>query len=152
MQDDANQVHPRPSSTTQAPFPSQVIPLEAPTNASPQCPVCEQSFGRTQERDRHVRTHLPYSLFCSFPGCSWRGYRPYSLRPHWVERHANFGEAPRPEDCNLYNPDLLVQPIISGESLIDEVIAIALQTIRIRTQELGRVDILEDEWGRGQRY
>jgi hypothetical protein len=147
--EDANQVHPHPSSITPVLFPSQVQ-LDTPSNAL-RCPVCEHSFRRTQERDRHVRTHLPYSLFCPFPGCSWRGDRPYTLPAHWTERHPNFGASPDPEDCNLYKPDPLVQSIISGESLVEEMIVIALQMIRIRAQELGRVDILEDEWGRGQR-
>ena len=51
----------------------------------------------------------------------------------------------------MYDPDPLVQSIISGESPVEEIIAIALQAVRTRAQELGRVDILEDEWGRGQR-
>lgn len=151
MQEDANQVHPRPPSITPASSPGQVIQLDTPTNALPRCPVCEHSFRRTQERDRHVRTHLPYSLFCPFPGCSWRGDRPYTLPTHWTERHPNFGPAPNAEDCTLYKPDPLVQSLISGESLVEEIIAIALQAVRNRAQELGRVDILGDEWGRGQR-
>jgi hypothetical protein len=50
-------------------FLSQGAQPDAATDASPQYPVCEQSFGRPQERDRHVQTHLPLWLFCRFLGC-----------------------------------------------------------------------------------
>jgi hypothetical protein len=109
------------------------------------CPVCEQGFGRVQERNRHVRKHLPFWLYCPFFGCSWRNDRPYILATHWAENHAYFGEAPRPEDCRIYNPDPLVQSVISGELLIEEATEIALQEVRIRAQEQNKVGIWEGQ-------
>ena len=149
MPGDANPVQP---SFTPTPFPSQVAQLGVPTDASSLCPVCGQSFGRPAERNRHVRTHLPLWLYCPFLGCSWRGDRSYTLSTHWTEKHANFGEAPRPEDCKIYNPASLVQPVISGELVIEEATAIAVQAVRLRALEQDKVGIWEDEWGRGQRY
>jgi hypothetical protein len=151
MPGDANAVHAPQSSFAPAPFPSQVAQVGVPIDASPRCPVCERSFGRLQERNRHVQTHMPLWLYCPSFGCSWRNDRPYALATHWTENHANFGEAPRPEDCKIYNPDPLVQSVISGELLIEEATEIALQAVRIRAQERNKDGIWEDEWGRGQR-
>jgi hypothetical protein len=151
MQEGANTVHASQPSPMPTPFPSQVAQVGAPTDASPRCPVCEQSFGRPQERNRHARTHLPLWLFCPFLGCSWRSDRSYTLATHWTENHSNFGEAPRPEDCKIYNPDPLVQSVISGELLIEEATAIALQAVRIQALEQHKVGIWEDEWGRRRR-
>jgi hypothetical protein len=148
MPGDANPVHAAQPSFTPPPFSSQVAQVGAPTDAPPWCPVCEQSFGRHQERDRHVRTHLPFWLFCPVLGCAWRSDRSYTLVTHWTENHPNFGEAPRPEDCKIYNPDPLVQSVVSGELLIEEATAIALQGVRIRAQEQDKVGIWEGEWGR----
>src|SRR5579864_3080643 len=103
---------------TPAPYPSEVAQLVPPADPLPQCP-CGHIFGRPQERNRHVRTHLPYWLYCPFPGCSWRGNRSYGLSRHWAEWHAIFGEAPRPEDCKIYDPDL-VQFVLRGDLLIEE--------------------------------
>jgi hypothetical protein len=112
------------------------------------CPVCRQRFGRHQERDRHMLTHLPPWLFCPFLGCPWRGDRSYTLPTHWTKSHADFGEAPKTEDCKIYNPVSLLQSVIRGELLIEEMTAIAVQAARIRSQELEKVGIWEGEWGR----
>src|SRR6266850_2792338 len=152
MPGDANPIQAPQSSFTPTPFPSQVAQANVPTDTSPLCPVCDQCFGRPAERNRHVRTHLPLWLYCPFLGCSWCSDRSYTLSRHWEEEHASFGEAPRPENCKIYNPDSLVQLVIRGELVIEEATAIAVQAVRIQALEQDKVGIWEDEWGRGQRY
>jgi hypothetical protein len=151
MQEDANQGHAPPPLVLPASFPNPAAQLGTPTHASPRCPVCGRNFGRPQERNRHVRTHLPYWFFCPFERCSWRGDRPCSLRMHWSTTHASFGEAPKPKNCKIYNPDLLVRSVISGESPIEVAIAIALQAVESRAQGLNKVGIWADMWGRRQK-
>jgi hypothetical protein len=112
--------------------------------------VCERSFGRPQERISHVLTHLPYWLFCPVLDCPWRGDRYYSLRQHWTQNHADFGEVPDPEQCSIYDPDLLVRSIVNRELLIEEVTETVLQVVRVRAQELDKVGVRQGEWGRAR--
>ncbi|KAI9507416.1 hypothetical protein F5148DRAFT_114060 [Russula earlei] len=39
-------------------------------DANRRCPVCLALLGRFQDRERHVLSHLPHSLYCQDPGCS----------------------------------------------------------------------------------
>ena len=70
---------------------------------------------------------------------------------HWSAIHADFGDAPRPKDCHIYNPGPLVQSVVSGESPIELVTAIALQAVNVRAPVLDKVGVWEGEWGRRQR-
>ena len=146
-------VHVPQTSVTQASSLSQVaqVGLGAPMGVPSQCPICRRDFKRPQERDRHLGTFLPHCLFCPFPHCPWRGNRPCNLNTHWTTTHINLGEAPRPKDCEIYDPGPLVQSVVSGESPIESVITTALQTVQNRAQELNKADVWDDGWGRRQR-
>ncbi|KAF8264158.1 hypothetical protein EI94DRAFT_522680 [Lactarius quietus] len=37
------------------------------------CPICGNESRRSQERDRHMLSHLPCWIACSLDGCRWRG-------------------------------------------------------------------------------
>jgi hypothetical protein len=148
MPEDANQVHPPPLSITPASSQSQVAQLDATTDALPQCPACGRSFYRRRGRDLHIRTHLPYWIFCPFLGCPWRGDRPHTLSMHWTVGHTNFGEVPKLEDCKIYNPEPLVQSVVSGELSIEGMRAIALQQVKMRANVVDKAVIWEDDWGR----
>jgi hypothetical protein len=129
----------------------QAAQVGASADALTQCPLCGRTFPRKQERDRHVGTYLPYCLFCPSDRCCWRGDRAYDLKTHWLTTHADLGKCPQPDDCRIYNPDPLVQSLISGNSTIGQVREIALQAVRIRAPELDKVGVWDDEWGRRQR-
>lgn len=146
-------MHVAPTSVTapaSSPHVAQVG-LGAPMDAPPQCPICRRDFCRSQERDRHLRTFLPHWFFCPFPHCAWRGDRSFNLKRHWTTTHATFGEAPKPEDCKIYDPDPLVQLVVCGESPIEPVITIALREVQSRAQVLHKVGVWKDGWGRRQR-
>jgi hypothetical protein len=150
-QGDANLAHVAPTSVTaSASFPSQAaqVGLGAPMS---QCPICGRNFCRPPERDRHLGTFLPHWLFCPFPRCGWRGDRSLNLKTHWKTTHATSGEAPKPEECRIYDPDPLVQSVVSGESPIESVITIALQEVQIRAHVLDKVGVWHDRWGRKRR-
>ena len=153
-QGDTNFVHVAPTSAT-APASSQSqvaqVQLGAPMDAPQQCPICRLDFYRPQERDRHLRTFLPHWFFCPFPRCAWRGDRFFNLKKHWTATHATFSEAPKPEDCKIYDPEPLVQSVVRGESPIESVITTALQEVQTRAQVLHKVGIWKDGWGRKQR-
>jgi hypothetical protein len=150
MPEEANQAQHSLPSITPASSLTHTSQLDVPTDALPQCPVCERSFRRPQERDRHVLTHLPYFLFCPLPDCSWRGDRPYCLRRHWTNHHAESGEVPDLEQCHIYDPDPLVPSLGNRVLLIEEVTEAVLQVVRVRAQELDKVGVWKGEWGRAR--
>lgn len=147
-------MHVAPTSVTaSASFPSQVAQVGLGSLAAPmhQCPICRRIFRRPQERDRHLRTFLPHCLFCPFPRCGWRGDRSFDLRRHWTKTHTTFGEAPKPKECEIYDPDPLVRSVVCGESPIESVITIALGEVQSRAQVLNKVGIWKGGWGRRRR-
>jgi len=151
MEEDASQEYAPLPPVMPAPSPNQAAQVGALADAPPQCPLCGLNFHRRQERDRHVGTYLPHWLFCPFDHCPWRGNRPYDLKTHWSTTHADFGQDTQLEDCIIYNPDPLVQSVVSGESSIEWVRELALQAVKIQAPVLGKHDIWEGEWGRRQR-
>ena len=139
-------------------IPSQDVPPTsspnqhgAPTDGPIRCPVCGKTFSRTQERDRHVRKYLPYWFFCPFAGCSWRGDRYKNLKAHWNRTHTKSCVSPQLEDCKIYHPGPLVRSVVSGQSSIEEVTAIALFAVESRATELDKIRVWTDWWGRRQR-
>jgi hypothetical protein len=71
------------------------------------------------------------------------------MKKHWSTIHATrtSPEFER-EDCRIYDPDPLLQSVVSGESTIEVAIELALQAVEIRAQELDKVGIWDDGWGR----
>lgn len=132
------------------PFSDQAFQVSTSADAttSLHCPSCGKLFSRRQERDRHVKSYLPNSLFCPFAHCSWRGDRVNTLKTHWRTTHPYFGEGPRPEDCRIYDPDPLVRGVAGRELTIEHARMIALQVVKLRAPELGKLGIWNGEWGR----
>jgi hypothetical protein len=133
-----------PPSSSQSQF-SQLEP-DVPTDPPFQCPCpfCEKDFNRPQERNRHIRTYLPASYFCPIERCPWRGDRHHNLKAHWRTKHANFNEAPQPEDCKIYDPDPLIQSIVNGRMPMEEATLIALTEVERRAAVLDKVGIWTD--------
>jgi hypothetical protein len=78
------------------------------------CPLCPGTFGRLQDRDRHVPSHLPYWIGCSFDGCSWRGYRLDTFRKHWYSEHKSTNQAPDEDGSTLYDPKPFIRKIVQN--------------------------------------
>jgi hypothetical protein len=153
MEEDASQEHVPLLPVMLAPSPNQAAQVDALADAPPQwqCPLCGLNLHRRQERDRHVTTYLPHWLFCPFDQCAWRGNRPYDLKTHWSTTHPGFGQDTQLQNCIIYNPDPLVQSVVSGAESIEWAREFALQVVKIQAPVLGKQDIWVGEWGRRQR-
>jgi len=113
----------------------------------PVCPICNSMFYRRQERNRHMRSFLPYSIYCPFEQCSWRGDRKDNLTKHWSAKHAHvrFLEQQR---CQIYNPDPLVELVVRERLSIESAAEVALFVVEQRAQELDKIGIWANWWGR----
>jgi len=131
-------VMPSPPVAQAAPAPTQLVV----------CPPCGRGFGRWQERDRHVRTHLPYTYYCPFPRCPWRGDRPENVSTHWYNMHSEYGPAPSRQQCQIHNPNGLITAILDGALTVEEAAEIALSVVAIRAMEFDKGDVWENGWGR----
>jgi len=112
------------------------------------CHNCGKRFNRKQERDRHIRSYLPHSIYCPFPRCPWRGDRQVNLTKHWKENHPNYGPAPRQQQSRIYNPDSFVEQVVCGELTVEFAAEIALLRVESRTWELDKGGVWADGWGR----
>ena len=130
---------------------SQVTQLDNAADAQPHvCPLCKGNFFRKQERDRHIRSFLPHSVYCPFRGCDWRGDRHDNLKKHQRTKHARFKFPVRPR-CQIYNPDRLVEMVVLDQLSIKSAAHFALWLVECRADELKKVGIWKDWWGRKQK-
>ena len=127
----------------------QVAELDAPTDNP--CPLCGRNFRRNQDRNRHIRTFLPHWVYCPFPRCPWRGDRQDNLKAHWKTAHAKCGQVLKQDNCKIYDPALLVKSVVGRELSIESAAHTALLEVERRAQELGKVGIWTDWWGRAQK-
>jgi len=137
-----------PPFVTPVPSQGQDTELDAPTDNP--CPLCRRNFRRGQDRNRHIRTFLPHWVYCPFPCCPWRGDRQDNLKAHW-KTHANCGQVLKQEQCKIYDPALLVKSVVDGELSIESAAYTALLEVERRAQELGKVGIWTNWWGRPQK-
>ena len=119
---------------------------EGDNTPPPACPICERTFTRTQERNRHLRSHLPHYIYCPFPGCPWRCDRHDNLRNHWKRKHADSGQAPQKQECEIYNPDSFVELVTCGQMSIEEAGNAALFEVILRAFEEGKQDLWSENW------
>jgi len=112
------------------------------------CSGCERGFRRWQDRDRHIRTHLPYSHHCPFPRCPWRCDRPENLTRHWNNTHSEYGPAPPRQQCQIYYTKGLITAILDGALTVEEAAEIALSVVGIKAIELDKGNGWENGWGR----
>jgi|SRR6267154_2307305 len=122
---------------------------EATASILHECPVCEDTFERVQERNRHVESYLPHSIHCPFPGCTWTGRRQWDFKKqHWEKKHPEVGQAP--EGANeIYDPKDFVKSVVDGKP-VDEVARDAFRKVRESLGRLGRPDVLSNVLGRNR--
>jgi len=145
---DTNLVHAPPQLVMPSPSQNPVAQAApAPTQLFV-CPPCGRGFGRWQDRDRHVRTHLPYTYYCPFPRCPWRGDRPENVLRHWDNMHSEYQPAPSWQQCQIYHSNGLVTAILDGALTVEEAAEVALSVVAIRAMETDKGDVWENGWGR----
>ena len=100
--------------------------------------------------ERHIESlHLPPSIFCSSPGCKWRGGRVDEYR-----RHKNTHSAPNipveEQGRRIYNVKMILGLIkdSAGSDAITTAQRFAVDLVKERAMELGKQEWLEDPWGR----
>ena len=140
-------------------FRPNIASVAPPTNApAPEssrkpllCPVCNIGFSRTQERNRHLASHLPCWIACSFEACRWRGDRRDIFNKHLWDEHQTTTLAVR--GYQLYDPKPLVQGIVKGSISIGDAEQRALGEVEKMALVLSKLgvskrDLLEDPTGR----
>ena len=115
------------------------------------CPLCREPFSRRQDRDRHLSSHLPYCIACSYSDCAWRGYRLDAFRKHRFSEHESGGDVPG-EDWSklyqkLYDPDPLVKKIVQAPTSMGDAEIEAVELVKKQAVALHRRDLLTDPWG-----
>ena len=104
----------------------------------PECPVCGRKFHRTQERDRHLKSYLPHSIYCPSQGCPWTGRRRWDLKTHWETKHSETGQVLGWEKNKIYDPKEFVKLIASGTPHV-KVAESAFLKANERLKKLGKV-------------
>ncbi len=110
------------------------------------CVLCDVSCARPQQLYGHIQMfHLPYSLYCPYSGCHWRGAREDQFQGH-QKRYHQFGELPA---HRIYDVKMVLGWIKAAESVdfipIAQTWAIGL--VQEKATELGRYQWLDDSWG-----
>jgi len=125
-------------------------PPESPEDTEPpvsRCHICNVVFYRRQERNRHMRSFLPLSIYCPFEQCSWRGERHDNLKKHWSAKHTHV-QFPEQQPCQIYSPDPLVELVVRERLSIESAAGVALYVVGQRAHELNKIGIWQNWWGR----
>jgi len=116
------------------------------------CPAsgCPSSFGRRQDRNRHLLIHLPYWIHCPHPGCSWRGDRLNIFRSHWDgdSNHPSLSRDLDERQFRTYDPRPLVEKIEKGYLSIRDAKTYAISMVRKKASDVGKPELCENPWGR----
>ncbi len=112
------------------------------------CPRCRKPFRRPQDRKRHLQSHLPFWIGCSYDGCPWRGYRLDTFRKHWSSEHQSTSQVADESGSKLYDPGPLVEGIVRDSVSIGDAENWAVTRIREIASALGKQELLTDPWGR----
>ncbi len=123
--------------------PTPFIPLKW------KCNICGGNFGRIQERNRHIESHLPHSILCSFQDCTWTGRRQWDFKEHWNRKHLENGHAPREVTNEIYDPKDFVRSIVGGTP-VDEVARSAFAKVQESLERLGKPDVGANVLGRNK--
>ena len=144
MQEDTDPSQLKKSSPPESPLGEHNAPEDTEL---PVCPICNVVFYRRQERNRHMRSFLPHSIYCSFEQCPWRGDRHDNLKKHWSAKHAHV-RFPGQQRYQIYNPDALVELVVRERLSIESAAEVALLVVGQRAQELNKIGIWANGWGR----
>ena len=132
---------------TQPQYEPNAQPAQTTTNTRHGCPICQKTFIRKQDRDRHVELYLPHSIYCPY-NCSWTGRRPYEFTNHCKTMHPDSQGVMKTNQ--IYDSKKFVKSILDGTPL-DEVEQSACSLVQERLNELGMADVEADIWGRKKR-
>ncbi|KAH9034140.1 hypothetical protein EDB84DRAFT_77225 [Lactarius hengduanensis] len=110
------------------------------------CPVCGVPSKRRQERDRHLLSHLPCWIACSFGLCLWRGDRFDMFTKHLFEEHQT--TEPHGHGFQLYNTRPFVDGLVKGTISIEDAKQRAIAKVKAIASVIGEQEFLEDPWGR----
>ncbi|KAH9028871.1 hypothetical protein EDB85DRAFT_1576934 [Lactarius pseudohatsudake] len=111
------------------------------------CPVsgCGVPSGRPQERNRHLQSHLPCSIACSFGPCLWRGDRFDTFTKHLCHKHQT--NEPDGHGYRLYDPRPLVDEIVKGSISIEDATQLAIEKVEEMALQIGKLEFLDDPSG-----
>ncbi|KAF8271978.1 hypothetical protein EI94DRAFT_1796627 [Lactarius quietus] len=97
-------------------------------------PACSNgTWGRKQELERHVLTHLPNHIYCPHRRCGWTGSRRYALKEHYEKKHPDGPVLPSQEAFIIYDAKLLAKRVVNGEITLVEAIDEAQTLVRKKT-------------------
>ena len=118
------------------------------------CPLCNVESARPQERNRHLLTHLPCWIACSFDACRWRGDRRDNLKKHFRDVHQTIMQDQ--DGYRLYDTKPLVDGIVKGSMSIEDAEQRAIKEIKemaVVLSDLGvsKPDLMEDPSGRKEK-
>jgi Zinc finger, C2H2 type len=111
------------------------------------CPECQAPFRRKQELRRHIASiHLPDSIYCPYPSCSWRGRRREAFLKHLEDQKCG----PKPEQgvYEIYVTDLVLDWILEGTP-VETAAVYAVDFVAERAYELGKEEEWQNLWGNG---
>ncbi|KAF8258531.1 hypothetical protein EI94DRAFT_1128158 [Lactarius quietus] len=110
------------------------------------CPVCGFGSRRSQERDRHMFSHISYWIACSLDACRWRGDRRDTFKKHlWDEHQTIMSDG---HGYQLYVPKLLLKGIVKGSISFGDAEQRAITEVKEMAQVLSKQELLEDPSGR----
>jgi len=116
------------------------------------CPLaaCEKRFDEYQDVEQHFQSsHLPCSIFCphSAQGCKWRGARIDDFERHLDTQKC--GSKPEQWQYQIYDVKLILSWVKDPKSSddISKAQNVAVDLVKERALELGRLEWLEDPWG-----
>ena len=108
------------------------------------CPVCGEVTQRNQNLRKHILdVHLPDSICCPHPACSFHGSRRETLYKH-IEVSKECGGKPQWVDqYEIYDTEFIVHMLLIDTHPFEIVETLALGLIGERARELEK----EDAWG-----
>ena len=113
------------------------------------CRICAAKFGRVQERNRHIESHLPHSILCLYQACNWTGRRQWDFKEHWRRKHSEAGQVPKEHENEIYEPKDYVTSIVDGAP-VDEVARSAFARVQEGLRRLGKPDVGAKVLGRSR--
>ena len=125
------------------------IDSEATASISYGCFICNRTFSRWQERNRHVESYLPHSILCPFPDCTWTGRRQWDFQEHWRKKHSEAGPVPGEDANEIYDPRDFVELIRDGTP-VEEVARYAFAKVQEGLRRLGKPEAEASVLGRNR--